>query len=239
MAVEIKASIPSAAGRPHARGARLRRRPAPPVRTRAAPAARARAARQKRLDAGEAPDFLAATAEVREAEWQRGAGARRPRGPPRRDHRSGRAQDDDQRAQLRRARLHGRLRGRALAHLGQRDRRPANLSDAVRRTIAFDEPRRQALPAQRADRDAARAPARLAPGREARPRRRQPDLGQPVRLRPLLLPQRRGAHGARQPAPTSTCPSSRATSRRGSGTTSSTTRRTRSASRAAPSAPPS
>ena len=43
-----------------------------------------------------------------------------------------------------------------------------NLRDAVNRTIEYSEPRRQALPAERQDRDAARAPARLASRREAR-----------------------------------------------------------------------
>ena len=63
-------------------------------------------------------------------------------------------------------------------------------------------------------------------------------LRQPVRLRPLLLPQRRGAAAAAAPAPTSTCRSWRATSRRGSGTRSSSSPRTCCGSRAAPSAPP-
>ena len=43
-----------------------------------------------------------------------------------------------------------------------------NLRDAVRRTIELHESRRQAVPPQPADRDAARAPARLASRREAR-----------------------------------------------------------------------
>ena len=41
-----------------------------------------------------------------------------------RDHRPGRAQDDDQRPQPRRARVHGRPRGRALADVGERGRGP-------------------------------------------------------------------------------------------------------------------
>ena len=50
------------------------------------------------------------------------------------------------------------------------------------------------------DRHPARPPPRLAPAREARPRRRRPDLGQPVRLRPLLLPQRQAPARAGQRA---------------------------------------
>ena len=57
------------------------------------------------------------------------------------------------------------------------------------------------------------------------------DLRRHLRLRALLLPQREGAARAGHAARTSTCRSSRATSRRGSGTTSSSWRRTSSASR--------
>ena len=53
------------------------------------------------------------------------AAAGRPPGPPRRDHRPGRPQDGHQRAQLRRVLLHGRLRGRHHADLGQPGRGPA------------------------------------------------------------------------------------------------------------------
>ena len=49
--------------------------------------------------------------------------AARPAGPARGDHRPGRPQDGHQRAELGRARLHGRLRGLAVADLGQRRRR--------------------------------------------------------------------------------------------------------------------
>src|SRR5207245_10922970 len=44
---------------------------------------------------------------------------------PRGDHRPDRPQDADQRAQLGREGLHGRLRGRELADLGERRLRPA------------------------------------------------------------------------------------------------------------------
>ena len=107
-----------------------------------------------------------------------------------------------------------------------------NLIDAIERTIALDTGRAE-LPAERRDGDAARAAARLAPGREARPGRRRADLGQPVRLRPVLLPQRQASCSRAAAGRTSTCRSWRATSRRACGTTSSCARRTRSASRTA------
>ena len=48
------------------------------------------------------------------------ARAARPARPPHRDHRTRRPEDDHQRVELRRERLHGRPRGLQLAHLGQR-----------------------------------------------------------------------------------------------------------------------
>ena len=53
-----------------------------------------------------------------------GADSGRPRGSACRDHRAGRGQDDDQRPELRGARLHGRPRGRPLTDVGERRRRP-------------------------------------------------------------------------------------------------------------------
>ena len=108
-----------------------------------------------------------------------------------------------------------------------------NLTDALERTITLDTGEKQ-LRAERRDRDAARPPARLAPRRAALRGRRRADLGEPLRLRPLLLPQPRAAAAA-----SSTCRSSRATSRRGSGTTSSSGRRTSSACRTGRSRRPS
>ena len=52
-----------------------------------------------------------------------GADSGRPPGSTRRDHRPGRGQDDDQRPELRGARLHGRPRGRPLPDVGERRRR--------------------------------------------------------------------------------------------------------------------
>ena len=104
----------------------------------------ARVERQKELDAGELPDFLPETANIRNGDWKV-APAGGPARPPRRDHRPGRPQDGHQRAQLRRAtcswptsRTPTRRPGRTCID-GQ-----VNLRDAVRRTITFTEPERQA-----------------------------------------------------------------------------------------------
>ena len=68
--------------------------------------------------------FCRETRSIREADWTLRAGARRYRRPPRRDHRARRPQDGHQRAQLRRQRVHGRLRGRQYAALGQQPAGP-------------------------------------------------------------------------------------------------------------------
>ena len=101
--------------------------------------------------------------------------SRRDRGPPGRDHRPGRPQDGDQRPQLGRARVHGRLRGLELAHLGELHRRTA---EPHRCSRSHDRARyrREALPLARRGRRAVRATARLAPGRAALRGRRQPDV---------------------------------------------------------------
>ena len=112
---------------PLRRGARLRRRP---------PARRSAAAREELLAARTARQAAAArrrdcpTSSRRRARSARSdvagrRGAARPPGPPRRDHRPDRPEDGDQRAQLGRARLHGRLRGRELADLVEPGRGPA------------------------------------------------------------------------------------------------------------------
>ena len=87
----------------------------------------ARQERQARIAAGELPDFLAETSSHRARRLAGGAGAGRAPRPPLRDHRPGRAQDDDQRAQLGRQGLHGRLRGRELADLAELRRGPGEL----------------------------------------------------------------------------------------------------------------
>ena len=157
---------------------------------------RRRARQQADFDAGELPGLPSGDGGRRGGRLE---GRRDAAGPPEalgRDHRARRAQDDDQRAQLGRRRLHGRLRGLPLADLGQRRRRPGQPD---RRRAPGDRARaarRKILPAEPDDRDAARPAARLAPVREARHRRRRAGLRQPLRFRPLLLPQR-----ARAPRP--------------------------------------
>ncbi len=85
----------------------------------------------------------------------------RPARSPRGDHRPGGPEDGDQRAQFRRARVHGRLRGFHDAHVGESHRRPA---ESVRRRAPHDHvrSRRQAVCAEREDRRAHGAPARPA-----------------------------------------------------------------------------
>ena len=123
-----------------------------------------------------------------------------PRGPPRRDHRADRPEDDDQRAELGCEGLARRPGGRHEPHLEERHRGPAV---AARR----DPGRAPPSPAPRArstevtaDRDAhdRDAPARLAPDRAAHPLHRplRPDdvgIRLARRLRAVLLPQRRAA----------------------------------------------
>ena len=82
----------------------------------------------------------------------------------------------------------------------------------------------QAVSARRADRDARRPAARLAPRRVRRARRWRPDVGEPVRLRAVPVPQRcRGAAPRERTVPLPRRSSSR-TTRRGCGTTCSSTR---------------
>ena len=94
-----------------------------------------------------------------------------------------------------------------------------NLTDAIARTICVQTPREE-LRAERRGRRPPRPPARLAPGGAARPRRRRAGLGEPLRLRRLLPAERRASCSRAGAGRTSTSRSSRAISRRGSGTTS-------------------
>ena len=185
----------------------------------------ARHERAQRLRDGELPDFLPGDGARPRGRLARRAGPGRAAGPPRRDHRPGRPEDGDQRAQLGREDVHGRLRGLELADLAELHRGPGQ-PDRRARADDHARHRREAVQPERGGRDAARAPARLAPRGAALRGRRRADLGEPVRLRPLLLPQPRPRRHAG-----STCRSSSRTSRRGSGTTSSSGRRTSSACR--------
>ena len=192
----------------------------------------ARVERQKKLDAGEKPDFLADTAKIRDSDWTVA--------PLPKDILD------------RRVEITGPVDRKMIinalncgANVFMADFEDAstptwtnmvegqfNLIDAVRRTIDFVDPQTgKRLQAERQDRGAVRASARLASAREAHAGRRQADVGLAVRFRPLLLPQRQGSCWRAAPARTSTCRRSRAISRRACGTTSSSTPRTRSACR--------
>ena len=83
---------------------------------------RARTERQAEFDAGKLPDFLPETRAIREGDWTVAPVPARPAGPPRRNHRPDRPQDGHQRAQLRRERVHGGLRGLEHADVEQHDR---------------------------------------------------------------------------------------------------------------------
>ena len=149
----------------------------------------------------------------------------RDRRPSRRDHRPGRPEDGDQRAQLGREGLHGRLRGRELPHVGELHLRPAE-PDGCARADDLARHGREAVLVEGRGRRAVRPPARLAPrGAPLRGRRRR------------RCPARCSTSGSTSSGTTgatggtSTSRSSSRTSRRGSGTTSSSSRRSGSASR--------
>ena len=74
---------------------------------------------------------------------------RRPDRPPGRDHRPDRAQDDDQRAELRRQGVAGRPRGRQHPALGQRRRRPGQPVRRRARHRVVHQPRRPGVRAAR------------------------------------------------------------------------------------------
>ncbi len=104
----------------------------------------------------------------------------------------------------------------------QLHRRP---DQPVRRRAPHDRLRRsrdgKAIRAERQDRRADGAAARLASAGEARARRRRADVGALFDFGLYLLPQRQGAARRTAPAPISICRRWRATSRRGCGTRSS------------------
>ena len=189
------------------------------VRPAAAPAAR-RAARAGAAAARRRAPRLPPRDEARpRGRLARRAGPGGAAGPPRRDHRPGRPEDGDQRAQLGREDVHGRLRGLELADLAELHRGPGQ-PDGRARPHDRARHRREAVPPERGGCDPARAPARLAPGGAPLRGRRRADLGEPVRLRPLLLPQPRPGRHVVLPAEARVAPRGR-----GSGTTSSSGRR--------------
>ena len=180
----------------------------------------ARAERQQRLAAGELPDFLPETREIREGDW-----TIEPVPADLRDRRVEITGPTDRKMVINALNSGARMfmadfedaNSPDLANMVEGQ---ANLTDAIERTIEL-ETRGKALPAERRDRDAARAAPRLAP------------RGAPSRASTASRSRRACSTSASTSsttgsgcstaarARTSTCRSSRATSRRGSGTTSS------------------
>ena len=222
---------PRQRSRPHPRCPHLRPPPGPAVRAEASRHPRGPYPPARRLPPGCPARLPPRHPRDPRGQLAGGAGPRRPRRPPGGDHRPGGAEDDDQRAQLRRQGLHGATSrtpsppaGRTWSRARPTARTPsAAPSPSPRRTG------RQYRLGER-HRDPAGAAPRLAPGGEARPPRRRAGVRQPVRFRTLLLPQRARSSGAGAADPTSISPSSRATSRPGCGTMSSPLPRTGSAS---------
>ena len=103
----------------------------------------ARGRRRARLAEGEMLDFLPDTREIREGDWTVAPVPADLAAALGRDHRADRSQDDDQRAELGRRRVHGRLRGRQLADLAQHGRRPAQPARRDRRDDHLRRLRRQ------------------------------------------------------------------------------------------------
>ena len=150
-----------------------------------------RVVRQAALDAGTLPDFLEETRKIREGDWMGPAIPEDLRdrrveitGPPDRKMvinalNSGAkvfmADFEDSNSPTWANNIEGQI----------------NLRDAVDRQHSLHQARRQGLRARGRDRHADGASAGLAPAGEARHCRRRADLGLPVRLRPVLLPQRR------------------------------------------------
>ncbi len=167
--------------------------------------------------------------------WRVADAARRPARPTRGDHRASRAQDAHQRAEQRRPGLHGRPGGCPLADLVERRRWPGGPAACGPPRARLHQPGGQALRAERGDRHARRPATRLAPDRATR------RSSTASRCRPACSTSgctcsmpggpRWSGGAVRRSAPTTTCPSSRATWRRGSGTTSSGSARSAWASR--------
>src|SRR4051812_21757133 len=189
------ARIPGGACRPCADpgGGRVRRRSHPPLPAADRGTAGAAPRRAAPFRSRRAPRFPDRDCRHPQTGLDRRAAARRSPRSARRDYRPGRPQDDHQRAQFRRLGVHGGLRRRQLANLGQRRRRPVQPDG--RRTPDHLVPvgRRQTLLVEPEDRDAARSPARLPPARAPCRGGRQAGARHARRLRSLLLPQRGSA----------------------------------------------
>ena len=160
------------------------------------------------------------------AEWQVAPHPARPRGPAGGDHRARGPQDDDQRPQLRGPGVHGRLRGRQRPHLGQHHRGPDQPHRCRGRHDHLHQPRRPGLPAE----GEGRRRSWCGPGAGTCPSStswstasRSPAAWSTSACTSSTTP---GGCWRRAAGRTSTCPSWRATWRRGSGTMSSASPRT-------------
>ena len=157
----------------------------------------ARAERQQRIAAGELPDFLPETREVREADW-----AIEPVPADLLDRRVEITGPTDRKMVINALNSGARM---FMADFEDANsptwhnmvEGQANLVDAIDRTIEFESPEGKSYRLNDEVGDAARPPARLAPRRAPFPGRRPGRLGEPVRLRPLPLPQRKAAARAR------------------------------------------
>ena len=183
---------------------------------------KARAERQARLDAGETFAFLPETRSIRESEWKVG-----PVPDDLQDRRVEITGPVERKMVINAlnsgaSHVHGGLRGLVHALVGQHDPRPDQPAPGGRPHHQLHQPRGQELQAERQDRDAHRAPARLAPARAPRADRRRPGVGRRSSTSASSSSTTPSAWSSRARAPTSTCPRSRATSRRACGTTCST-----------------
>src|SRR5579875_3664109 len=180
-------------GGPHGRGGGLRRAPPPRVRPGAGapprPPRRAVGAHPRRRGAGLPPRDPGDPGGL----LDRGAGPSRPARPARGDHGARGPQDDDQRPQLGGEHLHGRPRGRHLAHLGQPRERPGEPRGRRPGDDRLHVTGRPDLPARGARRHPAGAAAGVAPVGRPPPRGRPPRDRRPAGRGPVPLPQRRGA----------------------------------------------
>ena len=150
----------------------------------------ARVEKRARLRDGEMLDFLPATREIREDDWQVA-----PAPPELRQRWVEITGPTDRKMVINalnsgRRRVHGRLRGRERADLAEHGHRPHQPARRDRGHDHLRRLRRSPLRARRAGRDAARPAARLAPPRAPRARRRGAGHRRPVRLRAVLLPLR-------------------------------------------------
>ncbi len=180
-----------------------------------------RAERQKAFDAGQMPDFLPETAEVRAGDWTI---APIP------------ADLQDRRVEItgpvdRKMVINALNSGAKVFMADFEDANSPtwanliegqiNLRDAIRRTISFTSPEGKEYRLNEQVAVLFGAPTRLASAREARLAGWRASLRQPLRLRPLLPSTMPPNCWRAAPGHTSTCPRWRATWRRASGTMSS------------------